>query len=99
LLTVQNHSGSTIKRGHKLQRNRLRVVKEGSKIKSEKTAEHLKWVNMLTSNLKAISTFYLPVVFPKYRKWYFRSPVQSVPQQAFSSAHNHKNVGLLYFFE
>jgi len=70
VLTVQNHSRSTIKRGHKLQRNRLCVVKEGSKIKLEKTVEHLKWVNMLTSKLKAISTFYLPVVFPKYRKWY-----------------------------
>lgn len=54
----------------------------------EKTAEHLKWVNMLTSNLKRflLSTYH--GVFPKYRKAYlaefaYRFNRRYWPDQAF----------------
>lgn len=54
----------------------------------EKTAEHLKWVNMLTSNLKRflISTYH--GVYPKYRKKYlaefaYRFNRRYWPHQAF----------------
>lgn len=54
----------------------------------QKTAEHLKWVNMLTSNLKRflLSTYH--GVFPKYRKAYlaefaYRFNRRYWPEQAF----------------
>lgn len=44
------------------------------------TAEHLKWVNMLTSNLKRflLSTYH--GVFPKYRDAYLEIPVEVLPR-------------------
>ena len=54
----------------------------------EKTAEHLKWVNMLTSNLKRFLLATYSGVFPKYRDAYlaefaYRFNRRYLPHQAF----------------